>query len=147
MLGVDRGHISGPGKRVIDEACSEDLTGLVIDNLFIERRPDALSDRAVDLPVDDRRVDNARPSKLAPFMGSGITDSVFLMYGSHFARLLGLPEKPNYYDPMIVQLRTRYRPLFTEVVRRHPPHLQQQSLTVRWCITDAPNCTERHSCR
>ena len=45
--------------------------------------------------------------------GAGISDSVFLMYGSHFARLLGLPEKPNYYDPMIVQLRTRNRPLFT----------------------------------
>ena len=48
------------------------------------------------------------------FAGAGISDSVFLMYGSHFARLLGLPEKPNYYDPIIVQLPTRYRPLFTE---------------------------------
>jgi len=45
--------------------------------------------------------------------GAGISDSVFLMYGSHFARLLGLPEKPNYYDPIMVQLPTRYRPLFT----------------------------------
>jgi hypothetical protein len=36
------------------------------------------------------------------------------LYGSHFARLLGLPEKPNYYDPIMVQLPTRYRPLFTE---------------------------------
>ena len=46
--------------------------------------------------------------------GAGISDSVFLMYGSHFARLLGLPEKSNYHDPIIVQLPTRYRPLFTE---------------------------------
>ena len=46
--------------------------------------------------------------------GAGISDSVFLMYGLHFARLLGLPEKPNYYDPIMVQLPTRYRPLFTE---------------------------------
>jgi hypothetical protein len=46
--------------------------------------------------------------------GAGISDSVFLMYGPHFARLLGLPVKANYYDPIIVQLPTRYRPLFTE---------------------------------
>ena len=46
--------------------------------------------------------------------GADIADSVFLLYGSHFARLLELPEKPNYYDPVMVQLPTRYRPLFTE---------------------------------
>jgi len=46
--------------------------------------------------------------------GAGISDSVFLMYGSHFARLLGLPKKPNYYDPVMAQLPMRYRPLFTE---------------------------------
>ena len=46
--------------------------------------------------------------------GAGISDSVFLIYGSHFARLLELPEKPNYYDPIMVQLPARYQPLFTE---------------------------------
>lgn len=46
--------------------------------------------------------------------GADITNSVFLIYGSHFARLLGLPAKPIYCEPMIVQLPTRYRPLFTE---------------------------------
>ena len=46
--------------------------------------------------------------------GSDIADSVFLMYGSHFARLLGLPAKPNYSDPVLRQLPARYRSLFTE---------------------------------
>jgi len=46
--------------------------------------------------------------------GASIGDSVFLMDGSHFARLLGLPKKPNYYDPIMLQLPARYRPLFTE---------------------------------
>jgi len=46
--------------------------------------------------------------------GDDIRHSVFLLYGSHFARLLRLPERPNYYDPMIVQLPPRYRLLFTE---------------------------------
>ncbi len=46
--------------------------------------------------------------------GAGLSDSVFLMYGSHFARLLGLAEKPNYYDPIVVQIPPRYQPLFTE---------------------------------
>ena len=32
----------------------------------------------------------------------------------HFARLLSLPANPIYCEPMIVQLPTRYRPLFTE---------------------------------
>src|SRR5262249_56676732 len=36
------------------------------------------------------------------------------MYGSHFARLPGLAEKSNYYDPIVVQIPPRYRPLFTE---------------------------------
>ena len=46
--------------------------------------------------------------------GAEAGDSVFLLYGPHFARLLELPEKPNYYDPAIFQLPPRYRSLFTE---------------------------------
>ena len=46
--------------------------------------------------------------------GEDVNDSVFLLYGSHFARLLELPEKPNYYDPVIAQLPPRYRSLFTQ---------------------------------
>ena len=58
MLGIYPGHITCPGERVIDQTCSEDLTGLVIDNLFIERGSDALGYRSMNLSVDDRRVDN-----------------------------------------------------------------------------------------
>ena len=46
--------------------------------------------------------------------GDDAAHSVFLLYGVQFARLLQLPERPNYYDPLIVQLPTRYRALFTE---------------------------------
>ena len=59
MLGIDRGRVTRPGNGIISQACSEDLTRLVIDDLFVERGSDALSYRPVHLSVDDRRVDNA----------------------------------------------------------------------------------------
>ena len=40
--------------------------------------------------------------------------AVFLMYGVHFARLLGLPEQPRSKIPLLRQLPARYRPLFVE---------------------------------
>jgi hypothetical protein len=46
--------------------------------------------------------------------GEDVEHSVFLLYGTQLARLLGLPEKANYCDPMIVQLPEPYRPLFAE---------------------------------
>ncbi len=46
--------------------------------------------------------------------GDDVEHSVFLIYGLQLARLLQLPETPNYYGPMIAQLPDRYRPLFVE---------------------------------
>ena len=46
--------------------------------------------------------------------GEDVEHSVFLLYGTQLARLLGLPEKANYCEPMIVQLPEPYRPLFAE---------------------------------
>jgi hypothetical protein len=43
-----------------------------------------------------------------------VEDSVFLIYGSPFARLLDLPETPRSFTPMVEQLPERYRPLFGE---------------------------------
>jgi len=43
-----------------------------------------------------------------------VADSVFLIYGSPFARLLELPEAPLSFTPMLEQLPERYRPLFGE---------------------------------
>jgi hypothetical protein len=40
--------------------------------------------------------------------------AVFLVYGLPFARLLGLPDKPNPFIPMMQQLPHRYRELFRE---------------------------------
>ena len=40
--------------------------------------------------------------------------AVFLVYGVHFARLLGLPEQPRSKIPLLPQLPARYRPLFVE---------------------------------
>lgn len=43
-----------------------------------------------------------------------VQDSVFLIYGSPFARLLELPETPLSFTPMVEQLPERYRALFGE---------------------------------
>jgi hypothetical protein len=43
-----------------------------------------------------------------------VADSVFLIYGSPFARLLELPGAPLSFTPMLEQLPERYRPLFGE---------------------------------
>ncbi len=40
--------------------------------------------------------------------------SVFLIYGVHFARLLGLPDQPRSKIPLFHQLPARYQPLFME---------------------------------
>lgn len=39
---------------------------------------------------------------------------MFLVYGVHVARLLGLPEQPRSKIPLLPQLPARYRPLFVE---------------------------------
>lgn len=49
--------------------------------------------------------------------------AVFIVYGSQFANLLSLPEKPNSAIPVLRQVPTRYRGLFWEgcgEVLRHP---------------------------
>jgi hypothetical protein len=46
--------------------------------------------------------------------GGDVESSVFLVYGSQFARLLELREKPICYKSMIDQLPERYQPLFIE---------------------------------
>jgi hypothetical protein len=40
--------------------------------------------------------------------------SVFLVYGVHFARLLGLSERPQSKMPFLNQLPERYRPVFVD---------------------------------
>jgi hypothetical protein len=46
--------------------------------------------------------------------GGDVECAVFLVYGSQFARLLELREKPVCYKPMIDQIPERYQPMFTE---------------------------------
>src|SRR5437016_9208618 len=46
--------------------------------------------------------------------GADVECSVFLIYGSQFARLLELREKPVCYKAMLEQLPERYQPLFIE---------------------------------
>jgi hypothetical protein len=46
--------------------------------------------------------------------GGDVECSVFLVYGSQFARLLELREKPVCYKPMVEQIPERYQPLFIE---------------------------------
>jgi hypothetical protein len=49
--------------------------------------------------------------------------AVFIVYGSQFANLLSLPEKPNSAIPVLRQVPARYRGLFCEgcgEVLRHP---------------------------
>src|SRR5437763_6353871 len=46
-----------------------------------------------------------------------VADAVFLLYGRQFARVLGLPDQPSGYTPLLQQLPERYRPLFTEGCR------------------------------
>src|SRR3954470_20156865 len=43
-----------------------------------------------------------------------IEASVFLVYGAHFARLMGLSEKPISKMPLLQQLPERYRPVFVD---------------------------------
>src|ERR1700730_2309812 len=43
-----------------------------------------------------------------------VEDATFLLYGTQFARRLGLPDKPDSFFPMLQQLPERYRPLFIE---------------------------------
>src|SRR3954451_12287706 len=43
-----------------------------------------------------------------------VESSVFLVYGVHFARLLGLPQQPRSQIPLLPQLPARYRSLFVE---------------------------------
>jgi hypothetical protein len=43
-----------------------------------------------------------------------VESSVFLVYGVHFARLLGLPPQPRSKIPLLPQLPARYRPLFVD---------------------------------
>src|ERR1051325_7163482 len=47
-----------------------------------------------------------------------IEASVFLVYGAHFARLLGLPQKPISKMPLLQQLPERYRPVFVGTLRQ-----------------------------
>src|ERR1051325_1939846 len=43
-----------------------------------------------------------------------IEASVFLVYGAHFTRLMGLPQKPISKMPLLHQLPERYRPVFVD---------------------------------
>ena len=62
--GVSRWPISGSGRssalgqRVVHQRRGEELAAAVVDDAFEERLADALGHRAVDLPLDDHRIDH-----------------------------------------------------------------------------------------
>jgi hypothetical protein len=104
--------------------------------------PDGISGQSRDFPAEQRDTEAAirlwhrratevgGPPPLSTFDFSRLTSdwgyrflisgdefvkaSVFLVYGVHFARLLGLPEQPRSKIPLVHQLPVRYRPLFVD---------------------------------
>jgi hypothetical protein len=60
-----------------------------------------------------------------------VQHAVFLVYGSQFARVLHLPDKPNCHAPMIIQLPERYQPYSpTDAVRPLPSRYLRASATL-----------------
>ena len=66
MHDVHRRNFAGRRHQIIDQARGMDLALLVVDDFFVERRADALRDAAVNLAVDDQRID-----EFAAILGDG----------------------------------------------------------------------------
>jgi hypothetical protein len=73
--------------------------------------------------------------------------SVFLVYGVHFARLLGLPEQPKSKIPLLDQLPARYRPLFVDGYGDALRDLVPVRLSGSVVHQRKPNFIARPSCR
>ena len=56
---LEQGQVVGPGKRVVHQGRGEQLAAVVVDDGLEERLTEALGDGAVDLSLDDHRVDHA----------------------------------------------------------------------------------------
>ncbi len=57
MMQLDRRDFPQRGRQIIGQRGGEDIPGFVVDDLFQQRIADALRDAAVDLAVDDHRID------------------------------------------------------------------------------------------
>src|SRR5499433_2416068 len=64
----DVGHLRGHGDEVVHHAAREELALLVVDEMLVQRGPDALHDGAADLLVDEPRVDDAATVLHAPVL-------------------------------------------------------------------------------
>jgi hypothetical protein len=71
MDGRYRWHLARGRDGIIGKAGRQELTGGVVDYLFVEGRPDTLGDRAVNLAVDDHRIDH-----VAAILGDNIAVEV-----------------------------------------------------------------------
>ena len=58
VVGLDGRHLGGVGHEEVHERRVEQLPGLVVGHPLVERAADALGDAAVDLALDDHRVDH-----------------------------------------------------------------------------------------
>jgi hypothetical protein len=73
MDGCYRWHLARGRDDIIGEAGRQELTGGVVNYLFVEGRPDALGDRAVNLAVDDRGpLPRLCRNALAATLGDGV---------------------------------------------------------------------------
>ena len=55
---LDRRHLGARREQVVHEARGDELAGLVVGEVLVERAADPLDDAAVDLALDDHRVDD-----------------------------------------------------------------------------------------
>ena len=58
-LKLERREIVGTRHAIVHERARLELAALVIDRVLVERLADALDQRAMDLALDDQRVDDA----------------------------------------------------------------------------------------
>jgi len=56
---IDLRHLAESGDQIISEGDRQQLASVVIDDFFVQRGPDALSDAALYLPIHDHRIDHA----------------------------------------------------------------------------------------
>src|SRR5437764_9801568 len=57
-VGFERGEVGGGGEEVGGQVAGQQLTVPVVDDTFVERLGHTLGNRAVELAIDDHRVDH-----------------------------------------------------------------------------------------
>jgi hypothetical protein len=70
-FGFDQRQISGAGQRVVQELPGQDLAAAIVEAQLAQRLAQALGDAAVNLSVDDHRVDHGADVVDAPITGHG----------------------------------------------------------------------------